>query len=159
MSLIQEIKTRRLEDVINEGAKVALTGTMSGSGTDQVLFASDTSRSIIVSGFTLSSSSGSVVLMSLGFKPNGGSTLNFFQGYVNSITRTYALGDWYRGGPGDSLVITSAAACAYTVDVRLGSTPLVLGYIEHEFGRGASGHRAKAVFPDEAGANRGLMEI
>lgn len=152
MSLIQRITTRRIDDVINEGAKVALTGGLS-SGTDQVVFVAADTRAPIITGFSISTNSGTAILVSIGFKNGVEDTLEFYRGYIGggqtSVDKVFQLGDWYRGRLGDSIVISTAGTVAYTVDARITSEPAALGYIEQEYGHGADGHRAKAVFPGE----------
>lgn len=161
MSLIQRITSRRLEDTINEGYKLALTGALS-SGTDQIVFTAATNRAPIITGLSLTTSSGSSILVSVGFKNGSDATLTLFEAYITSgsgVSRMYPLGDWYRGRLNDSIVITTAGAVAYTLDSRITSEPTALNYVEHEFGGGASGHRGKAVFPDESGLARGQSEL
>jgi hypothetical protein len=154
MSAINKIKARRLDDLINEGFKTILTGSV-GAVTDTILIAIPTNRAVIVTGFTLSTNNSSAVLASLGLKIGSGTTTNIFQAYlkdVSPITKTYSLGDWIYGDLSQSLVITtSAGTVAYSVDVRIIMSPTPLGYVEHD---GAVGHSAP-WFPPASGLDRG----
>ena len=160
MSLSQSIKSRLLQDCINEGLKVAITGLTGGAVTDQVILALPPSRAMIVCGLIVSTDSAAAVLVSLGFKPLVGPTKTFFTGYVSNqagpITSNYQVGDWYRGSVNEPIVITTTANAAYSIDTRVTQETTVTGYIEHE---GTDLHAGRAYFPDQNGANRGQSEV
>jgi len=145
-----------LQDVINEGMKLAATGTAAGAVTDQVAFALPPNRAVIICGFTLTTSSNTAVLVSLGFKDGVNPTKTFFSGYVSnsggSICVNYQLGDWYRGNVNETLVITSDGPVGWTVDTRVTEIPTVTGYIEHE---ASQLHSGRAMLPPENGLQRG----
>lgn len=160
MSLSQLIKSRMLQDVINEGLKIASTGTVVGAVTNQVLFALPPKRAVIVCGFSLSTSTDTAVLVSLGFKNGASPTKVFFTGYVSNsggpLVVNYQLGDWYRGDANETLVITTSGPAAWTVDTRVTDMPTTTGYIEHE---AAELHSGRAFFPQENGIQRGQSEV
>jgi len=156
MSLSQLIKSRMLQDVINEGLKIAATGTAVGPVTDQILFALPPNRAVMVLGYTISTSLATAVLVSLGFKDGVNPTKTFFTGYVSNsggpICVNFQLGDCYRGGANEAVVITSDGSVAWTVDTRVTDTPTVTGYIEHE---ASQLHSGRAMLPPENGLQRG----
>lgn len=158
MSLSQLIVSRPQFDLINEGFKLSTNGTVAGPVIDQVLFALPPKRAVIVCGYTVSTPSNTAVLVSLGFRPPGVPTKTFFTGYVSNsagpIVVYYQLGDWYRGGVNESIVITTDGPAAYTVDTRITEIPTITGYIEHE---AAELHSGRAFFPSENGNDRGQM--
>jgi len=160
MSLSQKIKSRLLQDVINEGLKIAATGTCGGAVTDQVIFALPPMRAVIVCGFTLTTPSNTAVLVSLGFKKGSNPTKTFFSGYVSNsggpISVNYQLGDWYRGDTEEAVVVTTDGAAGWTIDTRVTQDPTITGYIEHE---GTSLHAGRAYFPDQNGMKRGESEV
>lgn len=133
MSLIYTIKTRRIEDILNQGLRLGLVGTVN-AGADTVVMAGGQERNIIVTGWSLSTSSATDVLVSLGFKVAGQPTASFAAGYVksgSSLVMIYPLGDERYGESAASLVITTnGGPVAYTVNGRLISEKVGLGYIE-----------------------------
>ena len=163
MSLIQKIVSRSPQDLINEGYKLAITGS-AALVTDSIIWTGTADRAIIITGFTLSSNQATAVLVSLGFRLDLGTTLNFFQGYVSSgasFCKEFPLGDWYRGGLGYDLVLTTSGAgpIAFTVDTRVTSFPAELGYIENYGAQSATAHSGQAWFPNPAGLARGQSEV
>lgn len=156
MSLIQSIKTRRLEDLINQGFRFAFVGSVPGAAADTVIQAGATERSFVVTGFTLSTT-GTNLLVSLGFR-TGGSTVKFWEGYVTSggpMIYTYQLGDERYGALGESLVITtSGGPVVYTLNGRVIAEKTALGYIERV---GAPAH-TQPHFPPVSGLDRGQSE-
>lgn len=145
-----------LQDVINEGMKIAATGSSLVLLTDQVVFALPPDRAVIVCGYTLSTSSVTPVFVSLGFKDGVNPTKTFFNGYVSAnsgpICVSFQLGDWYRGNVNEAVVITSDGAITWTVDTRVTQSPTVTGYIEHE---ASQLHSGRANYPPENGLQRG----
>jgi hypothetical protein len=162
MSLIQRISSRRLEDTINEGSRVVVTGTVAGGATDSILLNVADDRYIVVTGLHLSTNSATTtpVLVSLGLRSGSNPTITFFNGFLSPsspVTIVYALGNWRYGDLGYDLVITvgtTTNTIAYTIDMRQGASPTPLGYIEQI---GAKTH-ANPVFPDESGLARGQSE-
>jgi len=157
MSLVQRITTRRMEDIINQGFRFAQTGSV-GSVTDTVIQAAASERTIVTTGFCLSTTSATDVLVSLGYKTDVSATVNFFQGYIRAggpIVFTYTLGDERYSLPGDALVITANAVgpVVYTVNGRIIGEKVALGYIEHA---GASAHSGSPGFPPEYSGFSGL---
>lgn len=150
MSLIQRITTRRLEDIINQGYRFGLTGSV-GTVTDSAIQAGISERTIVTTGFVLSTTSATDVIVSLGYKNGVAATVNFFQGYIRAggpIVFTYGIGDERYSAPGESLVITTSAAGAtiYTINGRIIGEKVALGYIEH---LGASAHSGSPGFPPD----------
>lgn len=148
MSLIQKIATRRFEDIINQGFRFAFTGSV-GTVTDQALWTGATDRSVVTTGFILSTTSATDVLVSLGYKTGIAATVVFFQGNVKSgapIVYNYMTGDERYSNCTDSLVITTGAAgpVIYTVNGRIIGDKISLGYIERE---GAPAHSGGANYP------------
>lgn len=164
MSLIQSIKSRRLDDLINEGARVTVTGTATPSGTSTILALLDPpdvgeeGQSVIITGYQLSSTSGTPLLVSLGLD-DGTAVTDFFTGYVGGgqvIDHSYPLGAWVFSGLGDNIVITAASGTfAYTIDGRITRGINPLGYIE----RIGTKNHSNPVFPDESGRARGQSEF
>ena len=143
-----------MEDIINQGLRLGLTGSVA-MVTDGIVQAAMTERTIVVTGFIISTSSVTDVLVSLGFN-NGVSTVIFTEGYVKSggpIIYTYTIGDERYSSPGDSLVITTSGAgpTVYTVNGRLIGEKVALGYLEQA---GATAH-SSPWFPDPGGKDRG----
>ena len=132
MSLIYTIKTRRMEDILNQGFRLALNGTV-GTVTDSVIMAGGQERNIVVTGWSLSTNSQTDVLASLGFQVAGQPSVAFATCYVrsgSSITMPYQLGDERYGDSAASLVITtSGGTVAYTINGRLISEKVGLGYV------------------------------
>lgn len=158
MSLIQNIKTRRHDDLINEGSRITLTGTLT-SGTDHVVLSSSSSRFVIVTGYHLSTNASGSILVSIGLKTGSDPTTDIFQGYIgNSVvgSRTLSFGDWIYGDLEYDLVITVPSdTVAYTIDGRVSSSPAALGYIQQI----GSQEHANPYFGLESGAARGQMEF
>lgn len=149
MSLIQKITTRRFEDVINQGYRFGLTGSVA-SVTDTAVQAGATDRSIVVTSFIISTTSATDVLVSLGFKDGVLTTRTFFSGYVKTgspIVFGYGIGDERYSNPTEALVITTNAAgpTVYTVNGRIIGEKIALGYIQIE-GAGHSGAPGYPVF-------------
>lgn len=148
MSLIYTITSRSMQDLINEGDKLVMTGTF-GSGTDQIIQAAAADRAFIVTGFSLTTNNGTPFLVSLGFKQGSTSTQVFHQSYVGSsmpIVRDYALGAWVNGGLGYNLVLTSAGTVYYTINMRSTAIKAGINYVESD--TGATGH-AGPYYPSE----------
>lgn len=149
MSLTQRITSRRMEDIVNQGYRYALTGSV-GSVTDSSVQSAASERTIVVTGFAISSSSATDVLVSLGFKTGSSATVTFFQGYTKSgapIVYNYTFGDEKYSLPGDALVITTNAVgpTVYTVNGRIIGEKVSLGYIQVE----GAGHSGAPGFPVE----------
>jgi hypothetical protein len=158
MSTISKIKARRLDDLVNEGYSTTLVGTV-GTVTDSTLIGIPSNRAVVVTGFTLSTNNAGPILVSLGLKNGSNPTTTIFQMYMGSASpaeKTYSIGDWKYGELADSLVITSAGSTvAYSIDIRIISSPVALGYVEHD---GATGHSAP-WFPPASGLARGQSEV
>jgi hypothetical protein len=157
MSLVQRITTRRLDDIINQGYRFALTGSV-GTVTDTAIQTGAIERTIVTTGFVLSTTSATDVLVSLGYKAGVSATVTFFQGYVRAggpIIFVYSLGDERYSIPGDALVITTNAAgpVVYTINGRIVGEKVALGYIEHA---GAPAHSGSPGFPPEYSGFSGL---
>lgn len=160
MSLIFSIKSRKFEDLLNDGAKVTITGTISGNVTDQIVFACG-ARALTVTGIALSLNNATPALVSLGFKKGAESTLVFFNGYVGAngpVVVQIPLGSWYYGDLEYNVVVTTssnAGNLAFSIDMRTGGTPTPLGYIEQI---GVKSHTSPR-FPDENAVNRGVSQV
>jgi len=149
MSLIQKITTRRFEDIINQGYRFGLTGSV-GTVTDTAIQAGATDRSIVVTSFVLSTTSATDVIVSLGFKDGVTTTRTFFSGYIRAagpIIFSYSTGDERYSNPTEALVITTDAGgpVIYTVNGRIIGEKIAKGYIEIE-GAGHSGAPGYPVF-------------
>ena len=149
LSLIQRIATRRLEDVIYQGYRFGLTGSIAQL-TDSIIQAGATDRTIVITSFVLSSTSATDVLVNLGFKTGVNPTVIFFQSYVKSgapVTLAYTLGDEKYSIPGDGLVMTTSASgpTSYTINGRIVGEKVSLGYIQIE----GAGHSGAPGFPTE----------
>lgn len=160
MSLIQTIKSRQVADCINEGSKMAFTGTVTNSVTDSVIYAFPSNRAFAVTGLCVSTSSTSSIQVSLGIRV-GSTTTSFFTGFVvagGNFERVFETGDWYRSPLGASLVITTSGTgiTAYTVDTRVTADSAAVNYVSHE---GAIDHPGRAVLPPESGQDRGQMRV
>lgn len=163
MSLINKITSRRLDDLLNDGARLSLTGTLAGGTTDGVILSVPDNRYLMIAGFHLSSNNSSAdpVLVSLGLKLGTVATQTFFQGYVgpsSPVSMIYVLGDWRFGDLGYDLVATTGVTIntlAFTVFARQCFSPTPLGYIEQI---GAPTH-ANPVFPEDSGLARGQSEL
>ena len=159
MSLISTIKSRTLGDLINEGQRVSLTGTVS-AGADQVALAIPDTRAFVITGVVLSTDNAAANLVAVGFKKGADPTLSAVGGYITSnsmLSKTYAVGDWRYGDLGYSVVISADKAnVAYTIDGRIISSPAPLGYIQHE---GAKAHCFAVTFGPESGKARGQTEV
>ena len=140
MSLIHTIQTRSMQDLINEGEKLVLTGSV-GAGADQVIRVAGTDRAFIITGFSLTTDAGPF-LAGLGFKKDPGATMYFYEGFIGPtapMIRDYALGAWVNGGLGYSLVITTLGTTYYTINLRSTAIKAGIGYAEYD---GAAGHSA-----------------
>jgi hypothetical protein len=160
MSLIFTIKSRKFEDLLNDGAKVIITGAIGGNVTDQVVLACG-DRALTITGMALSLDVATPALVSLGFKKGGDPTLVVFNGYVGAngpVVVQLPLGSWYYGDLGYNVVITTSANTgnlAFSIDMRTGGSPVPLGYIEQI---GVKAHQSPR-FPDPNAVNRGVSEI
>ena len=165
MSLIQNIKSRRLDDLINEGARVTFTGTATPGGSIITLITLTTppdigeeGQSFILTGYQVSSDSGTPLLVTMGFD-DGTAINNFFTGYIGggqTAEISYALGDWTFGELGDNIVIEAASGTfAYTIDGRITRGISPLGYIQQI---GSKEHE-NPVFAPEKGRARGQSEF
>lgn len=164
MSLIQRITARRFEDIINQGYRLNVVGSQSGSGTDTTIQSgvgtANAIRVIVVTGYILSTNSASDILVSLGFKNGSSATVSFASGYIRQgapLVYTFPMGDERYSAnlqgytTGDALVMTnSAGPVAYTVYCRIIGEQVPLGYIEYP---GAPAHHSP-VFPSEGGRDR-----
>jgi len=154
MSLIQKIKSRRVDDLINEGYRTVLTGTL-GAGNDQPVMGIPNTKAVIITGYVLSAHMGTPLVTMTLKSPT--QTNVMFLGYVSAtapINKTYSAADWIYGELYQSLLISTTAAVTYTIDVRVISPSIPIGYIE---GDGAKGHTAPH-FADENGRKRGQTD-
>lgn len=157
MSLIQQIKSKAFTDLINEGARVALTGTL-GSGNDQSIHSVPSDRFFIVAGYCISSNSATAVEVKLAFKKGSDPAIEFFRGYVGtgtSIVRDLPFGNMLYGDLGYSLVASSSGTFSYTIDGRLSSGLAPLNYIQQI----GSKEHSNPYFGPESGKARGQMEL
>ena len=135
MSLIQRIVNRRVEDIINQGLRLGLTQAV-GTG-NWTVFGAEPERTIVVTGYVLSTNAASPVLVTLSYLSVDGNTATpFATGYIQagqSISCQYTMGDERYGLPGESLVLTvgsTSGSVAYTVNARQIGEKVPLGYIE-----------------------------
>lgn len=147
MSLIQRIVTRRQEDIINQGFRAAFTGSV-GTVSDQAIWTAVAERTVVVTGITLSTTSATDVIVSLGFKTGLSATNVFYTGYIKSgspLVFPYTFGDEKYSLPGDAFVITTNAAgpTIYTINARIIGEKVALGYIQIE----GAGHSGAPGFP------------
>lgn len=157
MSLIQQIKSKALTDLINEGARVSLTGTL-GAGTDQVIYPMPADRFFIVAGYSISSGSATAVEVRLALKKGTDPAMEFFRGHVGagmSISRDLPFGNMLYGDLEYSLVATSDGVFSYTIDGRLSSGLTPLNYIQQI----GSKEHFNPYFGPESGKDRGQMEL
>jgi len=165
MSLIQGIKSRRFDDLINEGARVAITGTAALSGSSVTLLSlldppdtGEEGQSFILTGYQLSSDEGSPIEVALGFD-DGTTVTDFFTGFVGGgqvIDHALTLGDWIFSDLGDDIVITAGSGTfAFTIDGRIIRGIKPLGYIQQI----GSKEHANPVFPPDNGRLRGQSEF
>lgn len=157
MSLISKIKSRRMDDLINEGLRMTLTGTAT-SGTSTIYVLPDT-RFFIVTGYQLSSDAVSAELVTLSLD-NGTTSVDFYTGYIGggqTANVLFSLADWLYGDLGYDIKITVSGAItvAYTVEGRVSSSPTPLGYIQQI---GTQEH-SNPVFPPDSGLARGQSEF
>jgi|SRR3989304_2536072 len=148
MSLIQRITARNFQDVINQGWRFSLTASV-GSVTDSVIQAAQAERTIVVTGFILSTTSATDVLVTLGFKGSG-ATVPFFSGYLRAagpIVYPFPMGDERYSQVGEALVITTNAGgpVVYTLNGRVIGEKVALGYIQVE----GAGHSGAPGFPPQ----------
>lgn len=158
MSLVTSIKTKQLSDIINQGLRLSLTGSI-GSVTDGVIQTGGAERAFVVTGITLSTDSATSILVSLGFKGDG-ATAVFFSAYVikgGSITVQYPIGDEKYSDIAQSLVVTTNAAgpVVYSIDARLISEKTPLGYIQYP---GCQDHHSP-WFPSTNADERGVSRF
>ena len=117
--LIYNVKSRTVGDIVNQGYRAGLTGTV-GAVSKQTVYPSNPQRVIVVTGVCITASSASPILVSLNFSSNG---TPFFQGYVQSgavLQMEYALGDERYSLNEDSLTITTTGGTvAYTINARI----------------------------------------
>jgi len=147
MSLIQRITTRRIEDVINQGYRFSAVGAV-GLVTDSVVWAAAVERTVVITGFVVSTIAAADVLVTLSFKSGASASVPFFSGYINnSIVYTFSMGDERYSNIGDALVITTNAAgpTVYTVNGRIIGEKVGLGYAQVE----GAGHSGAPGFPPE----------
>jgi hypothetical protein len=160
MSLINAIKSRNVQDLANEGLRVAYTGEiLVGPATDQQVPGSAivAERFYIVTGWHLSTSSATPVKVTLGFKKAGDPTVPFFTAYITANSpaeKVLPVHDWKFGDLEYELVITTSAAAdvAYSVDARISASKEPKGYVERE---GNKTHDTKGNFPPESSLHRG----
>lgn len=159
MSLIFQIKSRRAEDLVNEGFRASLTGELN-AGVDQVVLSCPSDRLFAVAAVVISTNDDTPGLVQVGFKSGVLATSEFIRVFLAAdgdvLEHSYAVGDWRYGALGHNLVITTAVHIAYTIDCRIISEPAALGYIARE---GAIGHSHGAVYPSESGRERGQSEF
>jgi hypothetical protein len=156
MSLIQQIKTRTLQDLINEGARCHIPGTVA-TGTNQVILNIPSDRYIIITGYHFSSDSATPILVSLGLK-NGGATTEIFRAYVGNgmtVDKVLSFTDWIYGDLDYDVVLSTAGSVAYTITGKISSSPVPLGYIEQI---GCQNH-ANPYFGPVSGDARGQSEF
>jgi len=158
MSLISSIKTRRVEDIMNQGYRASLTGTVA-TVTDNVILSGVADRAFVCMSFILTTDSASNISVSLGYR-TGSTTTKFFEGYLTAaggpLSFTYGMGDEKYSELGHSLVITTSAGnVKYSINGRVISEKVPLGYIEH---LGAPAHNTSPYFPAESGRDRGQSE-
>ena len=117
--LIQQIKSRTVGDIINQGYRAGLTGTV-GTVTNSIVYPSNSQRIIVVTGVVITTNSSTDVLVSLNFSSNG---TPFFQGYVKTgmcLAMEYSLGDERYSAPEDALwITTTGGTVAYTINARI----------------------------------------
>lgn len=161
MSLISRIRTRTLQDLINEGTRVTVTGVASGVTSEEVILSIPEDRVAIITGYHLSSDSSTPELVHLGLKGGTPEVVNeFFVGYVSdktSVNHSYELGDWRYGELGHDVIISvdGAIDVAYTIDIRTISELVPKGYIEQI---GNKNH-SNPFFGLESGRDRGQSEF
>jgi len=133
MSLIYNIKTRRFEDLINQGLRLALTDSTSNAVVDGVVMAGGQERNFVITGWVLSTNSATDIKVTLGFKVAGQSTSTFATAYIksgSSISMDYQLGDERYSDSAASIVITAdGGPVAYTINGRLLADKVGIGYI------------------------------
>ena len=148
MSLIYTIMSRSMQDMLNEGDKLVLTGNFL-TGTDMVVHAAAADRAFIITGFSLTTSTATPFLVSLGFKSGTTSTQVFHQSWVSAsmpIVRDYSFGAWVNGGIGYDLVLTTTGFVYYTINMRSTAIKAGINYVESD--TGSLGH-AGPYYPSE----------
>jgi hypothetical protein len=156
MSLIQQIKSRTLQDLINEGARCHLTGPLA-AGSDQVVVNVPADRFFVITGYHFSSDSATPILVSLGLKSSGATT-EVFRGYVGNgmvVDKVLSFMDWVYGDLDYDVVVSFYGTVAYTISGRISSSPVPLGYIEQI---GTKNH-ANPYFGLPSGDARGQSEF
>jgi hypothetical protein len=158
MSLITQIRTRRLEDIINQGLRQNYVGTV-GAVTDSLIQDGVAERTLCVTGIMLSTDSATDVLVTIGFKTGSSPSVPFFETFIKSggaVAYPYPTGDERYSSPGQSLVITTTGGTvAFTIPTRVIGEKVALGYIEYP---GAPAHKAPWL-PSQSGAARGQTEV
>lgn len=156
MSLINRIKTRRLDDIINQGYRADVIGTIAGTVTDQIIQNAAAQRVFAITAFSLSTNTATPFLVTLGFS-KGGTTTPFWKGYVVSvgnIEKVFAIGDERYGDENASLVVTTTGGpLVYTVHTRIISELVPLGYTQYP---GTTVHKSP-IFPPVSGKDRGML--
>lgn len=156
MSLISRITARIGSDLLNEGLRVSLTGSVSAGSGNTTILSVAADRAFIVTGFYVSTDSTTAVPVSLSLGSN-----SFFSGYIaagSGANVIFSSDDWRFGSLDEDVVINSASGSGtilYSVYGRLTSFPEALGYIERDAN---STHQAPR-FSDESGLARGQYEF
>lgn len=164
MSIATTVRARNASDLINEGSRLAIEGTEAGAASDSVVLAAGSERALVVTGFSLTTDSGTPVLVSLGLKKGTEATMTFWQGYISSsgpVVMSYAPENWLRGDLDYNVVMSTSGSVAYTVDLKRTSYPAPLGYLHREGAQGVFdvAHSSRAIFPEQSGRERGQMTI
>jgi hypothetical protein len=157
MSLIEQIKTRNYTDLINEGARVSLVGSVA-SGTDTIICPMPADRFMIITGYNLSTDSLTPILASIGLKHGSDPTIEFCRAYVGGgamLSRDLSFGNWIYGNLGYNIVISAAGNIIYTIDGRLCAGLVPLGYIQQI----GSKEHANPYFGPPSGKDRGQSEL
>jgi hypothetical protein len=177
MSLINILTYRKLEDLSNDGYRLALTGLIAGAVTDSIIVTPDVQvrdintptgslvtlpaaeKYLMITGYRLSTDSVAPVEVSLGFKKGVDATNTFFQGFIGgaagSVERCLPLGDWKFGDLEHLLVITAGAInVSYTIDARVSYSKVPKNFIQQ---LGNLEHDSLAHFPPESSLNRGSV--
>jgi hypothetical protein len=161
MSLMQSIKTRRLEDLINEGQRVFLTNTFSGADvTNFVLETLPVERALVITSICLTCDQAIGPYISLSWRKGSAPAIPFFVATMAQfpLPIVYPPGQWIYGDLNYDLVITTfglTGNLCCTINGRFIAEKAPLNYTEHD---GASGHAAP-WFPDPNGRLRGQSEV
>ena len=143
MSLISTIKSKTIEDLLNGGASVIYTGTISGEVSNSALMTLPNERMFVISSIVVSSSSVTPQLVQIGFQTGTASPIEFFSAYVagSGITKVMVPQDWIysplsltesSGTPAlVSLVISAASGgVAYTIQGKIFAQNQPMGSVE-----------------------------